>query len=132
MKKSQIEKLKAIIEEEEKQYDFNDFVFNYIDEEDLKNIEDIEDLIEYLELANQDYNITQTEVIYYSNAINYLKENDNSLEESLEIAESYGYKINDLNSELLASLLKSRNNEEDYREFLNEIENKESEIFGNE
>lgn len=45
------------------------------------------------------------EMIYYSGAIDYLKENDNSLRESLEIASEHCYQIDYLSSEVLATLL---------------------------
>lgn len=47
----------------------------------------------------------QSEIIYYSTAIDYLKNNDASLTRSLAIASEYGFKLEDLNSEKLASLL---------------------------
>ena len=56
------------------------------------------------------------EIIYYNVAIDYLKENDPSLSESLEIAEEYGYNTENLNSELLASLHASRKKENDFFE----------------
>jgi len=46
----------------------------------------------------------QIEVIYYSKAIEYLQNNDASLIDSLAIAENYGYKIESISSELLATL----------------------------
>ena len=49
--------------------------------------------------------IYSDEIIYYSTAIKYLQENDNSLCESLEIADEMGYETSHLNSELLATLL---------------------------
>ena len=64
------------------------------------------------------------EIIYYHNAIKYLQENDPSLTESLNIANEYGYKICDLNSEMLASLLASYNAEQEfygYEEKINEL-----------
>ena len=48
----------------------------------------------------------------------YLKEHDNSLNESLEIASEYGYNTENLNSELLASLLASRNKQQDFNEYV--------------
>lgn len=129
MNKDQIKQLKAIIEENEKDYSFNDYVFNYIDEQELKDIEDEDDLKTYLEDLNEDHEITNAEVIYYSNAIEYLKENDPSLNECLEIADEYGYTMDKLNSELLASLLMTRNNEEDYYQFLENTLNEISVIF---
>tara|TARA_R110000737_G_scaffold24416_1_gene43078 strand:+ start:503 stop:865 length:363 start_codon:yes stop_codon:yes gene_type:complete len=49
--------------------------------------------------------ILDFEIIYYSKAIEYLKENDNSLTRSLEIADEQGFEVANLNSELLATLL---------------------------
>jgi len=46
----------------------------------------------------------QIEIIYYSKAIVYLQNNDASLIDSLVIAEELGYKIENINSELLATL----------------------------
>jgi len=62
------------------------------------------------------------EIIYYSNAIAYLKENDPSLNESLEIASEYGFEVSSLNSEILASLLASRNAREEFYELQSEID----------
>ena len=62
------------------------------------------------------------EIIYYSNAIKFLQENDPSLKESLEIAEEYGFEIGSLNSEVLASLLASRQAEEEFYDLQSEID----------
>ena len=62
------------------------------------------------------------EIIYYSVAIEYLKENDPSLNESLRIASELGYTPDNLNSEVLASLLASENEREIWYEFENELE----------
>ena len=129
MEKKQIELLKTIIEEEEAGYDFNDFIFNYIDEEELVGVTDISELIEYLRELNDDLQITEKEVIYHANAIEYLAENDPSLQESLSIARDFGYTIDNIHSELLATLLLSEENLKDYDNFLNDIENREDEIF---
>lgn len=61
------------------------------------------------------------DIIYYSNAIEYLKRYDNCLTESIEIAIEYGYTIENLNSELLASLLASKNAISDFWDYQNEI-----------
>jgi len=53
--------------------------------------------------------INEQEIIYYHKAIDYLKENDSSLFESLSIADEYGYDVSKLNSELLATLLYKQN-----------------------
>lgn len=54
------------------------------------------------------------EIIYYSNAIKYLLDNDPSLHESLEIAGDMGYEVRDLTSEILASLLASHTEREKF------------------
>jgi len=132
MNEEQIKKLKEIIQEEEKQYDFNDYIGNWIKDEDLKEIENEDDLKTYLEELNQDYEITDIEMIYYTNAIKYLAENDASLNESLKIAKEYGFETDELNSEVLASLLCSRNNQEDYSSFIGDVVSQMEEVLNNE
>ena len=65
------------------------------------------------------------DIIYYSKAMDYLRENDCSLSESIEIASEYGYTLENINSETLASLHASRDREnkfwEDVEPELNEI-----------
>jgi hypothetical protein len=63
------------------------------------------------------------DIIYYSNAIEYLKRNDPSLRESINTAIEYGYTLENINSELLASLLASKNAMCDYWDYQNEINN---------
>jgi len=46
----------------------------------------------------------QVEIIFYSEAMVYLQNNDESLMDSLEIAKELGYKMGDINSVLLATL----------------------------
>ena len=70
-------------------------------------------------IENGGFNI---EIIYYSEAINYLKENDFSLKLSLQLAEEFGYSIKDINSELLASLLASENAVIKFQDLQSEIE----------
>src|SRR5690625_5637377 len=70
------------------------YLFNYSDSETVEELTD-----EILEL------IHEKEVIYYNNAINYLSENDPSLQISLELAKDLGYSLENLTSELLATLL---------------------------
>lgn len=52
----------------------------------------------------QEYCYSQ-EIIYYHKAIDYLKEHDPSLRESLGYASDCGYKLESLSSEDLATLL---------------------------
>jgi hypothetical protein len=52
----------------------------------------------------QDNGFFNVDIIYYSKAIEYLKNNDASLSESIDIATEYGYTLENINSETLASL----------------------------
>lgn len=61
------------------------------------------------------------EIIYYYKAIKYLQEFDPSLNESLELANELGYDLDSINSELLASLLATKYNEEKFFELEEQI-----------
>jgi hypothetical protein len=86
---------------------------------DFISVEDFtQDADYYLNLSDDDfkeeiYNLLDEqgafyiEIVYYNNAIDYLRRYDFSLTLSLELAEEAGYKLTDLNSEILASLLAS-------------------------
>lgn len=113
-----LEKIKEIIKDNEKNYDFNDYILNYCKDDELETIKDGQDLENYLESLNDDRQITDVEVIYYAVAMEYLINNDNSLRESIDIAIEYGYQLKNINSELLATLLKSQNNLNDYQKFV--------------
>ena len=94
-----------------------------IDILNLINLEDINFSDPYnsiYEMIDENYGFDQ-EVIYYASAMEYLMENDNSLRESLEIAHDLGYTADKINSELLASLLKSQNERENFTELESEI-----------
>jgi hypothetical protein len=99
----------------------NDYlnINSILNEELYSEITTIEELTERIEER-----IQETEVIYYSEAINILKEEDQSLTESFEIAEEFGYTLKNLNSEVLATLIiQQRLNEELYY-FVKEVETK--------
>ena len=64
----------------------------------------------------------EQDVIYYATAIEYLANNDPSLNESLELAGELGYACDYLNSEVLASLLKSQEYMDDFEEHYSEID----------
>lgn len=117
----ELQKIKDIIEEVEKQYNFNDYILNYTSDEKLSEVSNTDELRELFETLNENCEITDTEVIYYSSAIDYLRENDQSLTESLELAKDMGYTLDKLSSEVLASILKSENNRIDYQEFITEV-----------
>lgn len=95
-------------------------VVNYIDAEEVNCYSDVYQAIE-------DAGGFDIDIIYYSDAIKYLAENDASLHESLELAVEYGYKVSDLNSEVLASLHASANSRVEFYTLYNEI----NEFFDN-
>ena len=92
-------------------------VLNLIHVEDI-NLSDAYNSIYDMISDNNGFDM---EVIYYSNAIEYLRENDPSLKESLEIASEYGFELDSLSSETLASLLKSQIEIENFAELESEI-----------
>ena len=57
---------------------------------------------------NIDEAINEIEIIYYSKAMDFLRENDTSLTDSMELAHEYGYETKYLDSELLATILKQK------------------------
>jgi hypothetical protein len=69
----------------------------------------------------------QEEIIYYYEAMKYLTREDSSLSQSLEIASEYGYTTENLNSELLATLLYQQNLTNEWYEISEQVE----EIFNN-
>ena len=84
------------------------------DSELSKHCEDIDNALNYYDGANdaddfaewyRETYVQSAEIIYYHTAIDYLKENDPSLMESLGLAHDMGYEANKINSELLATLL---------------------------
>ena len=93
-------------------------ILDYIDVEKIDAENAFESIYEMIE-ENGGFDI---EVIYYSNAIKFLAENDPSLRESLELAEEFGYSAKDLNSVILASLLASKIEREKFEELRHEIE----------
>lgn len=64
--------------------------------------------------------INEEEIIYYSRAMEYLMENDTSLQESISLAADMGYETKALNSELLATLLFQQNLREELDKLLSE------------
>tara|TARA_R100000734_G_C3291311_1_gene83121 strand:+ start:358 stop:804 length:447 start_codon:yes stop_codon:yes gene_type:complete len=89
---------------------------DYLSEDTQENLHELTDYQIAEEL--EDNGFFDVEIIYYANAIDYLREHDNSLRESLEIASEYGYKTEEINSELLASLLASRKKREDFYSYV--------------
>ncbi len=93
---------------------FKDTIFESYQYEDFDSADE---LIEHMRVE-----ISEDEIIYYSNAMSYLSENDNSLRESMSIAYELGYTVDKINSELLATLLQQRNLEEELNDLVGDIE----------
>jgi hypothetical protein len=91
---------------------------------DYINIEEIELNNAFDSIYGQldDNGALNIEIVYYSNAMQYLSENDNSLNESINIALDLGYELKNINSELLASLLASQNARNDFYQLENKID----------
>jgi|VirMetMinimDraft_7_1064189.scaffolds.fasta_scaffold08517_4 hypothetical protein len=105
-------------------------IFNFLSQLDTEisindyvNIEDIDfdNAFDYIYESIQDNSGFDIEIIYYSNAIEYLQKNDPSLKESLEIAIDFGYSLEKISSEVLASLLASKNAVENFYNLESEI-----------
>lgn len=80
-----------------------------------------DEVVEYVKDHEREIIDRQAETIYYSDAIDYLKENDRTLTESLELAKNAWYDLENLNSCILATLLKTEN-ENYYWQFQDAIE----------
>jgi hypothetical protein len=93
-------------------------IMDYFTSDELKDINSYDEL----EIELNENGAYDIEIIYYARAIEYLKENDCSLSESMNIAEECGYSPQDINSELLASLLASQNAREEFYDLQDEIE----------
>ena len=102
---------------------FNDYlddicVSDFLDDDEIEDINDADELFEEL-ISSDAFNI---EIIYYSRAMTYLSENDFSLSESIDIAVELGYSLEDINSELLATLHASEKAKEDFWLIKNDID----------
>jgi len=89
----------------------------YLAESDYRSIKCFNNLFDILD----DRGAFDREIIYYENAINYLRDNDPSFVDSLNIANEFGYKLTDLDCEKLASLHASNKAREDFLELEDEI-----------
>ena len=111
------EKIEEFFSELDEQLNLNDNIINLVDIDEIDNYDAFTSIYEMID-ENGGFDC---EVIYYSNAIKYLQENDPSLNESLEIASDLGYELKDVNSEILASLLKSQNVRDEFLQLREEI-----------
>lgn len=116
--------------EEDKEHAKNELMRNTLQALSIKYLG--EDATDYLNCSDElgDYDSDQlweelndngffnVEIIYYSNAMDYLRHNDISLNESLELAEEMGFTLRYINSETLASLHASHQRENKFYEFV--------------
>jgi len=100
-------------------------LLDYINAENVNSFNDIYEQVE----EQGGFNV---EIIYYSKAMEYLMENDTSLQNSMELAADFGYTPENINSELLASLLASQYSmeelykcEHEITEFFDTLDNEE-------
>ena len=100
-------------------------LLDYINGENVNSFNDIYEQVE----EQGGFNV---EIIYYSKAMEYLMENDTSLQNSMELAADFGYTPENINSELLASLLATQYSmeelykyEHEITEFFNTLDNEE-------
>ena len=92
-----------------------DIDFQYLDWNEINNFDELEE-----EIDNNGF--FQQEVIYYGTAMDYLREQDPSLREALELAGDMGFDAGRLNSEILASILKSERVRESFYELRTEVD----------
>jgi hypothetical protein len=101
LNKSHYEKITQFFEENQLNHlNVNEYL-NFEDFDNLDFSNAFQDIFEILD----DNNAFTIEIIYYSVAMDYLIKHDTSLTDSIELALEYGIKLEDLNSEILASLL---------------------------
>jgi len=89
--------------------------------QEIENQDSLFDLDELNE-AVWDSGVLQEEFIYYHDAIKYLMENDPSLSEAFEIASEHCFDTKNLNSCVLAGLLASRQNEDDWHNLSRDLD----------
>ena len=112
---SQKQEIKEIFKNGNYSYLENTIDINYLLDAEFKDLDDFNESL-------NDY-INEHEMIYYVDCMDFLKDNDTSLRESLEIAEQYGYSPKNLSSEILATLLFQKYLHNEASELIQEIEN---------
>lgn len=129
--KKSVEEIRAFLTElqESNNLDLRDYLQNCFSDEELEELDQDNpaDCYQALTEILDEGGYFDIEIIYFAKAMEYLSENDQSLQESLEIASELGYTPDNLNSEILASLLASRLERDKFYELQDEIE----EFFNN-
>ena len=100
------------------QYVCENLEFNpmdYLNFDDFNRLDFNNPFWEILEIL-EDKRVFEIDIIYYKDAMDYLSKNDSSLRDSLNLAIELGWSIENLNSEVLASFLASRNSMDEFLE----------------
>lgn len=95
-------------------------VFSYMDESDFYSMRIVDGKVNTW--------ISEQEVIYYSRAIEYLQNNDPSLCNAFAAAKEYGFALDNLDSEKLATILLQSNMQESWGEIYSDVEELISEL----
>ena len=111
------QRIREIYDQNPKYHDLDiDDIIREIESHD--SLQDLDELNE----AVWDSGVLQEEFIYYHDAIKYLMDNDPSLSEAFEIASEHCFDTKNLNSCVLAGLLASRQNEEDWHNLSRDLD----------
>jgi hypothetical protein len=99
------------------QIDIYDIFENHY-KDDFSIFQNFESLTIFLD----DYQAFHSDIIYYSEAMDYLTEEDTSLNQSINIAIDFGYNITSIDSVFLANLLMGEKRQELWFSFQPKIE----------
>ena len=116
MNKKTKEQVEAFFETIEGVFDF--CILDYITLDDFNDCDDFDTLTEILD---EEYFFNE-EIMYHADAMKFLSEHDQSLQESIAFAYDYGYQIHDINSEKLASILATEMKRAEWYENRDEID----------
>lgn len=100
-------------------------VLQFVDVDDILEDDNIIGSYGFVDRVTEDIEDARgfdVEIIYYKKAMQYLMDYDSSLCESMEIAQELCYKVEDLNSETLASLHASKCAREEFDEQISELD----------
>jgi hypothetical protein len=111
---NQKQEIKEILKNPGYSHLHNSLDINYLLDYDCDNLDEFQEHL-------NDY-INEHEIIYYYVAMDFLKDYDNSLKESLNIASELCYSTENLTSEVLATLLIQKYMHEEASELIEEIE----------
>ena len=96
-------------------------ITNFVNCEDLETEDFSDNMFQKIVDIIEDNNGFEQEVMFYASAMDYLRENDPSLRESLELAHDLGFTADNLNNEILASILKTDIAREEFNQLEDEI-----------